>query len=440
MIMKRKKDSKDLLKVYGLSALLAIAGFYVAYQFVGPAPTKNILIATGSESGAYYNYGRQYKKRFSRDGVELTVLKTAGSIDNLSHLSGKNRDVHAALIQGGIGSPEEYPELESLGSLYYEPLWLFHSRPVRIETLHDLKDKRIAIGAQGSGTRALAGMLLAQSGIAAENARLMEMDGKQGLEALKGGQADALFLVAGITSEAVTELLQNPEVTPYSFKRADAYTRIFKYLSTVTLPEGSVDLNRNIPNQDITLIAPSANLVIHKDLHPALIYLFMMAAKETHHEGGLLEDRSAFPSPKAVGFPLNKEAEKFYQSGPPFLMRILPFWLATWLVRMFVMLIPLITVLYPLMKIAPPTYTWRVRRKVNKLYKQLYRLEQDFAGAGKDELEGLLKRIDSLDRKAASVHVPVSYLDSHYNLRRHIDLVREKLNEANSLHQQGQMN
>ena len=431
--MKSKKDLKELLKVYGLSVVLVVAAFYIAYQFVGPAPTKNIFIATGGKSGAYYGFGKQYAERFGKDGVELSVLETAGSIDNLERLNSAQNTVHAALIQGGIGSPEEHPHLESLGSLYYEPLWLFLTDEVQISRLSDLKGRRIAIGVQGSGTHALATRLLSENGVTAETAQFLELDGQLGGEALNNQQADALFIVAGITSNTVRRLLESDDVSLYSFQRGEAYHRIFKYLSKVTLPQGSVDLDRNIPDHDITLVAPSANLVVRKDLHPALIYLFMMAAEEVHRHGGLLEDRGAFPSPKAVGFPLNKEARKFYQSGPPFLMRVLPFWIATWLVRMFVMLIPLITVLYPLIKIAPPTYTWRIRRKINKYYKRLYRLEGAFSQVrDAEELPPLLDQLNALDRKAAMLHVPASYLDSHYNLRRHIELVREKITESRS--------
>jgi TRAP transporter TAXI family solute receptor len=431
--MHSKKDFKELLKVYGVSALLVAAGFYVAYQFVGPAPTKNILIATGNKAGAYYSFGNQYAKRFAKAGVKLTVLESAGSIDNLSLLTDTKHSVYAALIQGGVGSAKENPQLESLGSLYYEPLWLFHAKTTKIDTLSDLKGKRIVIGSPGSGTRILAGRLLAENGVTAETARFLEMDGEKGTEALASQRADALFVVAGVTSDRIMRLLENSEVSLYSFRRGEAYHRIFKYLSKITLPQGSVDLKHNIPDHDITLIAPSANLVIRKDLHPALIYLFLMAMEEIHSEGGLLENRGAFPSPEGAGFPLNKEARKFYQSGPPFLMRVLPFWLATWLVRMFVMLIPLVTVLYPLIKIAPPTYSWRIRRKVNKLYKQLYQIELDFEQTlGGEELANLLDRLDALDHRAAAVHVPTPHLESHYNLRRHIELVRKKIIRAHS--------
>ncbi len=229
-------------------------------------------------------------------------------------------------------------------------------------------------------------------------------------------------------------LLKSSEVVLYSFDRAAAYVRNFKFLSEVILPEGSVDLVHNIPDRDVTLVAPTANLIVRNDLHPALMYLFLMAAGEVHRQGGLLEKKDAFPSSKGAAFPLNKEAKRFYKSGPPFLMRILPFRPATWLVRMFVMVIPLVTIVYPLLKVAPPMYNWRVRRKVHRLYNSLNELELDmFKAQDRNDLKKLHKRLDSLKNKAISVHVPASYLESQYNLRRHIDLMEERLERVSEL-------
>ena len=335
------------------------------------------------------------------------------------------------MIQGGVGTPEDFPGLESLGSLYYEPLWLFHTRKLSVISLGDLKGKRIALGNRGSGTYALASQLLADNGVTPETARFTEIGAMTGVEALSADAIDALFVVAGTSSKTVRSLLENAGTAVYSFRRSDAYVRNYKYLSKVVLPEGSVSLQDNIPKKDITLVAPTANLVVHKDLHPALMYLFMMAAEEVHRAGGLMENREAFPSPEAVSYPLNKEARRFYKSGPPFLMRVLPFGIATWLVRMFVMVIPLLTILYPLFKIAPPTYKWRARRKVNKYYKQLYALDRDAAQAqSKENLEALIHQLDDLYEKATAVQVPTAHLDYQYALRRHMHLVRERIQQA----------
>lgn len=432
--MKQLQNSKELIRVYGLSALFIFVGFYIAYQYAGPAPTQNITIATGSKSGAYHHFARGYSQRFNKDGVKLNVLETEGSVDNLSKLKKGEGNVYAALVQGGIGRPEDFPMVESLGSLYYEPLWLFHVAGLKPETLGDLIGKRIALGRRGSGTYALASQLLAENNVTARNSKFLEISDNEGTIALTTGKADVFFVVAGTNSKTVMHLLNSSEVVLYSFDRAAAYVRNFKFLSEVILPEGSVDLVQNIPNRDITLVAPTANLIVHNDLHPALMYLFLMAADEAHRQGGLLEKEDAFPNSKGTAFPLNKEARRFYQSGPPFLMRILPFRLATWLVRMFVMVIPVVTIVYPLLKVAPPMYNWRVRRKLHRLYHNLNELELDMSKAqDKTDLEKLHKRLDSLKNKAVSVHVPASCLESQYNLRRHIDLMEERLKRVSEL-------
>jgi TRAP transporter TAXI family solute receptor len=428
---KNLKEYPEFLRVYGLVLLLAAAGFWLAYRFVGPAPSKDIVLATGSKSGAYYAFGQKYADIFRKSSVALTVRETQGSLENLTLLSRQENPVQAALIQGGVGSPEDFPDLESLASLYYEPLWLFHRKAITLSTLSDLKGKRIGVGSKGSGTHALASQLLADNQVADQTAELIETGGDEGAQALMEGRIDALFVVAGLKADLVRRLLATPSLSPFSFRRAEAYARNFRYLSKIVLPEGSVDLARNIPDRDIILIAPTANLVVRKDLHPALMYLFLTAASEIHRSGGVMEAPDAFPSPSAVSFPLNKEARRFFRSGPPFLFQVLPFWMATWLVRMVVLIIPLVTVLYPLLKIAPPTYNWRVRRKIFKWYKILSEIEAAAEGQReKETFEELLQQLDALKAHVTAIHVPASHMQSQYTLRWHIDLVRLKLLEA----------
>ena len=429
--MKKKSTSREWFKVYGPMVLIVAIAFCAAYQFVGPAPAKNITLATGSRSGAYYGFGLRYADFFKRSDVELTVLETDGSIDNLSLLTEEGRNIHAALIQGGIGKPEAFPDLESLGSLYYEPLWLFHTKTLSVNALGDLKGRRIVLGNPGSGNYALAAQLLADNGVTPQTARFTDIGDMSAAQALSSHAVDALFVVAGTRSEKVRTLLQTSGIAVYSFRRAEAYVRNYKYLSRVLLPEGSLNLQRNIPSRDIALVAASANLIVRRDLHPALMYLFMMAADEIHRPGGLLEATGAFPSPAAVSFPLNKEARRFYKSGPPFLMRVLPFWIATWLVRMFVMVIPLLTIVYPLLKIAPPVYKWRIRSKVNKYYKRLHELDMDVAGArSPQDVESLIRRLDDLKLKASAIQLPASHMESLYALRQHMELTHERIEQA----------
>jgi len=418
--------NRDSWILYGLGALLVIAGFVVAYQFVKPAPPHHIRIATGSSGNAYYRFGNAYAERLAADRITLDVLETAGSMANLALLTSHQAEI--ALVQGGVANTADYPGLQSLGSLYFEPLWVFVRAPHQTDRLLDLKGLRLAIGAEGSGTRAISAQLLGENGIDAANSTLLPLSGEAAQRALLAGEIDALFLVTSPLSASVRSLLAAPGIAPLSFARADAYARRFEFLSALELPEGAIDLAHNLPDRPLRLIAPAATLVASEEFHPALSSLLLQAASAVHGQGGLFEARGQFPSAAWLDFPLNADAERFYQSGTPFLQRFLPFWAANLVDRLIVMLLPLVTLMIPLMKILPPTYRWRVRSRIYRWYDELRDLDfRTSAATGAEQTHALLAELEHIEQDVMQVRVPKSYADAQYNLRLHIRLIRERL-------------
>ncbi|HEY5701461.1 MAG TPA: C4-dicarboxylate ABC transporter substrate-binding protein, partial [Gammaproteobacteria bacterium] len=165
--------------------------------------------------------------------------------------------------------------------------------------------------------------------------------------------------------------------------------------------------------------------------HPALVDLLLQAAAEVHGEGGLFEHRNQFPSPEYVEFPLSPEAKRFYKSGPPFLQRYLPFWAATLVDRMLVMLLPLLALAIPLVRIMPPVFRWRIRSRIYRWYRELLEMDPALCEAADiDELKKYLARLDRLEAEVSRVEVPLSYADQLYHLRLHMELVREKLDQV----------
>lgn len=407
------------------AVLLIIGGFFFAYQFVRPAPPDKIVMATGHKDGAYFAYGTVYAERFRKEGFELELTQTAGSVDNLRLLTDESADVPVAFMQGGIGSSAEYPTLTSLGSLYFEPIWVFvrGDAPAR---LTGMKGKRIAVGAVGSGTRAVALPLLKDNGINAGTAQLQEIGGNAAMDALTSGAIDAAFFVGSATSRTVTTLLQTPGISPMSFARADAYVRRNSYLSKVVLPMGTVDLEKNLPAQDTVLLAPTATIVITPEMHPALIDLMLLTMQDIHDAGGYLEKPGTFPTGNYVTFPLEPAAERFYKRGPPFLQRYLPFWAANLIDRLWVMILPLLTLLYPLFKILPPLYSWRMRRRVNRWYKELEALDDRLNDKDISRAEAT-ERLDEIEHAVEQVNVPAGFAANAYTLRMHIDYLRRKV-------------
>ena len=427
--VKRRRFLRNLwsqIAIVGPALILVVAGFIFAYQFVGPAPPDRVTMATGSASGAYHGFGKLYAERFAREGIELTLKSTGGSVENLALLGDPAKEIPLAFIQGGLAKPEAHPKLRSLGSVYYEPLWVFVRGDGPARRLTELAGKRIAIGGAGSGTRNIALTLLAENGIDGRTATLLDIGAGEASEALKKGDIDAAFFVTSVTSETVRDLLSTPDIRLTSFERAEAYLRRHRYLSQVMLPKGAIDLARNLPDQDVVLLAPTATVVVSPDLHPALIDLMLLTMQDAHEAGGLLEPPGDFPTGEYVTFPLEPAAERFYQRGPPFLQRYLPFWAANLVDRLKIMLLPLLTLLYPLFKLLPPIYNWRMRTKVNRWYKELQALDDKVRSDAIPMAEAGAE-IDRIEQAVERVSVPPGYAASAYTLRLHIDFLRRRI-------------
>lgn len=415
--------------VAGPALALLIGGFILAYQFVEPAPPKRILMATGSEVGAYYAFGKVYAEKFRAQGIELVPRPTAGSIENLGLL--ESAEIPVAFVQGGIGTPDDHPRLTSLGSIYYEPLWVFVRGEAKPRRLTELKGRRLAVGRQGSGTLPLAVALLAENGITAGTAEFIEIGDAESARALLSDAVDAAFFVGSVTSPLIRDLLGAPNIALMNFEQADAYARRHSFLSKVTLPQGTVDLAANLPAEDTVLLAPAAMVVMSPDLHPAIADLLLLTMSDVHRKGGYFEAPGAFPTAGYVTYPLAPAAERFYERGPPLLQRYLPFWAANLVDRLKILLLPLLTVLYPVFKMFPPLYTWRMRSKVSHWYKDLQAID-DRLRAGAISPQEALDQLDSLDHSVENVSVPVGFADNAYTLRLHIEFLRRKVGSSES--------
>jgi TRAP transporter TAXI family solute receptor len=423
---------KDRLHIFGFGALLVLSGFIFAYQFINPSPPKTISIATGSESGAYYAYAQQYKALLAKQGITLNVVSTAGSVDNIKLL--KEGEVDLAFVQSGTGRlqsdnlEQTHPGLVSLASVYYEPLWLFMRRSdIPVKTF-ELKGKRVAVGAEGSGTYALAKVLLETNEIRSENTTLLNVSGDEAAAQLKSGDIDYLFLVASVNAPVVNTLISDNQVMPFDFERAKAYTRRFRFLSTVELPRGVIDFGQDIPKKDLNLLSAAATLVTHEEIHPALATLLMQILTDVHREGGLLAEPGQFPSKNYLDFPLDASASRFFDYGPPLLQRYLPFWVAVLVNQFKVFLIPIIALMIPLMRILPPLYRWRVRSRIYRWYRHLREIEERLSDDLPEEsLKSLKMELNLLQEDVTQQDAPLSYTDELYHLRTHIKLVKERL-------------
>jgi len=417
-------SGRDALRVWLPAALLTLAGFVVALQFVEPAPPARIVLATGSEQGAYHAYGGAIGRVLQRYDIEVELRPSAGSVENLALLRDGRADV--AFVQGGTVPPDARDALRGIASLYYEPLWIFHRAKQPLERLSGLAGRRLHAGVPGSGTRALARTLLAANGVDEARAGFSDLPAERAADALIAGELDAVFLVGAPRTEAVRRLLaaDGHDVRLLDVTRTLAYERNFRSLHGVVLGRGAVDLARDVPGRDVRLLAATAALVATPDLHAALVPLLIEAAREVLGPGGLFEETGEFPSPHGMDVPVAPNAEHYFREGPSFLYRVLPFGVAASVDRLKILLLPLLTLLLPLLKVAPPLYRWRIRSKIYRWYRVLRAVEARLdAGADGPAVAELAAELERTEREVHSVRVPPGYLEEYYNLRMHLERV-----------------
>jgi len=425
-----KLGLQEKLIIIGPAVLLVILAFVVTYYFVDPFPPRRITIGCGPPEGANYKFAQAYRDILSREGIRLELRNTAGSAENLKLLSAENGRVDVAFVQGSMKPLVPDGDLESLGSLFFEPLWIFHREELALQRLPDFKGLRLAVGEEGSGTKILTMRLLELNGIHSDNTRIISSGYQKAADMLSGGEVDAAFFVSTHLASYVINLINSKSVSLMGLQRAEAYALLYHYLYVLKVPEGLIDFAANIPDRDLTLVAPTTQLVARSDLHPALINLLLMAAKVVHKFGGEFEREGEFPTPKYLDFKLSEEAERFYRYGPPFLQRYLPFWVAIFVSRMTILLLPLVAVVLPLFKLMPLIYRWRMRSKIYRWYSKLRDFDPERHKTEKTEqLQAYWVELNGIEEKVSNISVPLSFSEELYHLRMHIDMLQSKLRQ-----------
>jgi TRAP-type uncharacterized transport system substrate-binding protein len=430
-------SARDLLATAGPFVLIALALLLVAYWVLDPSPPRRVVLATGTEQGAYAEFGKRYAALLKANGIKVELRATQGSAENLKLLREANSGVDLAFVQGGVdptsGPGEDLSGgLVSLGSLFYEPVWVFYREDARrrllgdkpFDSLTQLAGWRINVGAQGSGVAVLMDKLFAANLVDPASLTLVRLSQTPAVGALIEGRLDALAFVAAPEAPLVQMLLQTPGIGLLGFAQADAYSHLLPFMSPITLPRGIVDLARDRPPRDVQLIAPTGTLVAREGTHPALIQLFVQAAQRVHSSAGWFQRQGEFPNGRNTERPLAAEAERFYRNGVPFLQRYLPFWLANLFERMWPVLAALVAVLLPLSRVVPPLYELRIRSRVFRWYGQLRALESEL---GRRDAGELARELGALEQRVSRIAVPLSYVDELYALRTHIELVRGRL-------------
>jgi hypothetical protein len=415
-------------------AVLTIALLGLAYWWLDPSPPKQVMLATGPAQSAYAEFGKRYAKAMAAYGIEVQLLASEGSSQNLEWLAAGKADL--GFVQGGSSTlpASGHDGLATLGSLFVEPVWLFYrtdaaqkvAKDATLTALTQLKSLRVNVGTAGSGVPSLMSKLFDVNRVDESTMTLSRLEQTPATVAFLNAELDALVFASAPESLMVQMLLQTPGVKLMDFAQSEAYSRRFAFLTPVMLPRGIVDLANNLPEQEVRLIAPTTTLLARDTVHPAVLQLFSQAALAIHGPAGWFNRAHEFPNAAHTEFPLSREAERTMRDGIPLLQRYLPFSYANLMERMWLVLGIMVAVLLPLSRIVPPLYEFRIRSRVFRWYGQLREIE-DRAASSTESSHGLVDELDQLETRVGKITVPLSYADELYALRDHIELVRKRL-------------
>ena len=431
------RKQKSMAAVAFLAVLAMI--IWAIGRYISPAPPRIVTMTTGAADGAYHNFGEKYQAYLKANGIKLDLKTSAGSVQNLERL--EKNEVQSGFMQGGLGQltlnpneDEDKTPIRSLAVIGFEPLWIFAQTPEVANGLKDslagLKGKRIAVGGPGSGTRKVALDVLNAYGITEQNATLEPFSGMAATQALLDKKLDAIILIASPQAAAVQKLIDPSNAASIiNLSQAEGIARGLPYLTTTVLKAGSVDAVSNTPDQDITLLTTTANLVVRQDTHPAIAYLLLEAARDVHKGGTLLNRPSEFPHPRGTDFPLSDEATRYFKDGRPFLQRYMPFWLANALQRLLLVLIPLAAIGIPVIKFIPELLQFKEKNRLYRRYGDLLRIETEIRARqlSEQEIASEFKRLDQVEHDISTMKFTLEFADRVYTLRQHVAYVRGQL-------------
>jgi TRAP transporter TAXI family solute receptor len=433
---------RDLIASAGPVVFLVIGLVIAAYWWLQPQPPSRVTLATGPAGSAYAEFGQRYARALATNGIEVVLKPSEGSSDNLQMLRNGTADV--AFVRGGSADvvADEEAGLTSLGSLFYEPLWVFYridaARTVNrktgtLESIAQLKGLRVNVDRPGSGVPEIMERMLRANHLDAGALQLSNLEQTPATEALQAGLLDVIVLASAPQSPLVQQLLRAPGVALMDLAQSDAYSRRFAFLSAVSLPRGVVDLARDVPAHDVSMLAATTSLLAREQTHPALRQLFAQSAQTLHSEAGWFNRARDFPNTRTSELPVSPEGDRAINGTPPFWQRYLPFWASNLIERMWLVLGGLVVLMLPLSRVVPPLYQFRVRSRVFRWYGQLRDIETQLESPEADH-EALLTKLDDLDRRVNKVAVPLSYADELYALRNNIAAVRQRAQATVAAH------
>jgi uncharacterized protein len=382
--------------------------------------------------GMYQEHANAYRKLLDQQGITLNIVESAGTGENLERLKDPANTVQIGFAQGGYvlgeSSDPDTVALQTLAQVDIEPIWVF-SRFRDVDSLLRLQGQRVAMGQQGSGSRAVALRLLDQMRLESKDMLESEVSGLDIATALREDKIDATIFVASVNAPLVQTLLATPGVFLANLKRSAALSERMPYLDARFAPAGSLNATRLQPQQDMILLSTVASVLVREDLHPMIKRGLMYAMLQQHSAAGPLHRANEFPHLKRLEFPSAIEAREVLREGLPWAERQLPIRLAQWFYRVTLIGLPILLLAWLICRMLPNYLIWRIDSHINQWYGELKFIENDLNNSkpGGLEMAQFRGRMRDITQQVARFPMPKNYMQRLYVLNQHISLVNTRM-------------
>lgn len=424
------KESKAL----AIAFLIAIVGLIV---YLKPFPDRHVYFLTGYPGSDWSMLADSAAGVLKNNGLEFSAIHTAGAVENVERLDDPKDVGNAGLTYGLALEGNEKDGIYSLGSVSYEPIWILYNKKKvgEIKTLAELSQKKIGLGPVQSGSYRIAKKVFELANIKVDGNPNFSSDSIQANQAkLKNGDIDGVILVSTNLDPVTRDLLRTPNIEVFDFKNAPAYAKQMNSFVTLTLPADSISIANQTPQKDVTLLATTASLVVERAMHPDLQLAILMAAKDANRNSPNLffAKRDEFPAYRDPLIPISPVAEHFYNYGPPHAMQYLPYWLAGFIDRSWLLLLTILAVFYPLSKLNIHYRKFRFSLKEIPHYKELLEMEKKLQHKTLTEQDRseMLKHLDEINTHAIHGGVPISEEAAYFNFLNAVFLLRVKIQNA----------
>ena len=399
---------KEVVLEQKLLVIILLAGLITFFYLLGNISTKEITLVADQKDSSWYQIAENARKYVEAKGFKFSIRTSNGTVENAMLLKDSDSGVNVAFLIPGALNPELNKSFYSLGSLDYEPIWIFYRKGLgQLSSLRDLAKFRVGVGPILSGRYVVTEKIFSLNKVEiGNNPNFIPNTLVKQLEDFDSGKLDALIFIGQAYDPNVRKLANNPNLELYDFNEADAYTKNIPFLQKVVVPAGSFDIAERIPNKTISLIAITTNLAVRKDADPNVQLAILIATKEAERgtEKIFFAKRNEFPSYIDPLIEISPVAQRYYDYGPPFLLNYFPFWAATLIDRFSVFLLAILAILFPIRELAGNLMKIRSAIYENDHYAELIAINRQVTSSDLsiEALESIIERLKHINEIRAN--------------------------------------